>query len=82
MVRPRPRVTEAQTFGNVKSGSFWVEYPSGLLDLTRSSPLGSNAKEVEPPAQKNGQLEIEVEGDRKIRIDAKQAAIVIVDMQK
>ena len=82
MAPPRPRVEEPQTFGSVKDGSFWVEYPSGLVDLTCSSPLESDNSPNPPPLKSQGQLEIDVEGDRKIRIDAAKTAIVIVDMQK
>lgn len=82
MVPSRPRVDELQTFGSVKDGSFWVEYPSGLVDLTRSNPLNSNSTPTDPPQKSLGHLEIEVEGDRKIRIDAAKTAIIIVDMQK
>jgi hypothetical protein len=82
MALPRPRVEEPQTFGSVKSGSFWVEYPSGLVDLTCSNPLESGGMPVNPPQKSLGQLDIGVEGDRMIRIDATKTAIVIVDMQK
>lgn len=75
-----PLLREAKTFGNVTNGSFWVEYPSGLIDLTRSCPLVPGVSKA--PAKSNGQLEIEVEGNRTLRIDVKKAAIVIVDMQK
>lgn len=77
---PRPRVSSPQTYGNPKTGSFWVEYPSGLVDLTRLAfaPVDSN----EPPLKSHEHLEIDVDGDRKIRIDPKQSAIVIIDMQK
>jgi hypothetical protein len=37
---------------------------------------------VNPPQKSLGQLNIGVEGDRMIRIDATKTAIVIVDMQK
>jgi hypothetical protein len=78
----RPRVTEPQVFGNVKLGSFWVEYPCGLIDLTRSSSLSPNVDPVYGPKKAEGYLDIEVDGDRTIRVDPKQSAIVIIDMQK
>ncbi|KAF8529995.1 Isochorismatase hydrolase [Gautieria morchelliformis] len=81
MAPPRPRVEEPQTFGNVKSGSFWVEYPSGLVDLTCANPLESDGMPVNPPQKSLGQLDIAVEGDRMIRVDVTKTAIVIVDMQ-
>jgi hypothetical protein len=80
MALPHQHLKHAKTYGNVKNDSFWVEYPSGLLDLTRSNPLIPAATQA--PAKKDDELEIEVEGNKRIRIDAKQAAIVIVDMQK
>ncbi|GJJ06864.1 hypothetical protein Clacol_001060 [Clathrus columnatus] len=84
MVRPpRPRVTEPQVFGSIKQGNFWVEYPSGLVDLTRASPLTTNQlKQIDVPAKTEGQLDIPVNGDRTIRVDMKQSAFVIIDMQK
>ncbi|HEV7735977.1 MAG TPA: hypothetical protein VGO47_01210 [Chlamydiales bacterium] len=77
---PRPKVFSPQTFGNSKTGNFWVEYPSGLVDLTRSAFAPTNSNEV--PAKGEGHLEIGVDGARKIRVDPKQSAIVIIDMQK
>jgi hypothetical protein len=83
MVRPRPRVEEPQNFGSVKSGSFWVEYPSGLVDLTCSNPWVTGSQSASPPPMKSeGELEVDVDGGRKIRIDTTKTAIVIVDMQK
>ncbi|KAF8515583.1 Isochorismatase hydrolase [Gautieria morchelliformis] len=79
MALPHQHLKHAKTFGNVKNGSFWVEYPSGLLDLTRSNPLIPAATQA--PKKRDAELEIQVEGNRTIRVDAKQAAIVIVDMQ-
>ncbi|KAF8529610.1 Isochorismatase hydrolase [Hysterangium stoloniferum] len=74
-----PLLKQVKTFGNVAHGTFWVEYPSGLLDLTRSRPPA--AATSEPPAKEGGHLEFEVDGNRKVRIDPTQSAIVIVDMQ-
>lgn len=74
-----PNLTKARIFGNVQNGSFWVEHPSGLLDLTRNHPLEEAG--VEPPKTIH-ELEFEVDGNRRVRIDPKQSAIVIVDMQK
>ncbi|KAF8517198.1 Isochorismatase hydrolase [Hysterangium stoloniferum] len=77
----RPRVTEAKVFGSVKLGSFWVEYPSGLVDLTRSSPLSPDKNLCHGPQKEAGHLDIDVDGDRTIRVDPKQSVIVIIDMQ-
>ncbi|KIJ53945.1 hypothetical protein M422DRAFT_241204 [Sphaerobolus stellatus SS14] len=74
-----PFVKEVKTFGNPGSHNFWVEYPSGLLDLTRSNPPSSATSE--PPSKAPEHLEFAVNGDRKLRIDPKKSAIVIVDMQ-
>ena len=75
-----PFVKEAKVFGNPGGHNFWVEYPSGLLDLTRANPPASATSE--PPAKAAEHLEFEVNGNRKLRIDPKKSAIVIVDMQK
>ncbi|KAI0322636.1 Isochorismatase hydrolase [Amylostereum chailletii] len=72
----RPRVESPKEYGN--AASFWVEYPSGLLDLTRSNRLDANAVE---PALAAGQIQIEVDGDRTVRLDPAKTAFVIIDMQ-
>lgn len=89
-MKTRPRVDETVVYGN--AGNFWVEYPSGLVDLTRSQNLefhkaGGEVKEVkakpEPPAlDTKSQVEIPVNGDRTIRVDAAKTALVVIDMQK
>ncbi|KAG5352270.1 hypothetical protein C0989_003018 [Termitomyces sp. Mn162] len=78
MTLPRPPVLTPVQYG--RDGFFWVEYPSGLVDLSRSHPL-SHAAEVEPPLLQTGQVEFAVEGQRTIRIDAGSTAMVIIDMQ-
>lgn len=77
----RPPVEQPIEYGN--AASFWVEYPSGLVDLTRAAHLtpGRDADAPEPPL-KSGQLEVPVDGGRTIRIDAKKSALVVIDMQK
>ena len=82
------KVQSPLVFGN--PGSFWVEYPSGLVDLTRPSsnrPDGSTnisaAKESDPPAlDTKSQFELHVEDDRVLRLNKSTTAIVIIDMQK
>ncbi|KIK47827.1 hypothetical protein CY34DRAFT_73123 [Suillus luteus UH-Slu-Lm8-n1] len=74
----RPRVSKAIEYGN--PANFWVEYPSGLMDLTRSQHLTAAA--AEPSLVSSTQLDIPVTGDRTIRIDKSKAAAVIIDMQK
>ncbi|KZS96027.1 hypothetical protein SISNIDRAFT_451689, partial [Sistotremastrum niveocremeum HHB9708] len=75
----RPRVDSPKQFGDPGAGTFWVEYPSGLVDITRSHALETSADE--PPKLSAGQHEIPVENDRTIRYDAEKSAIVIIDMQ-
>ncbi|KAF5375023.1 hypothetical protein D9758_000309 [Tetrapyrgos nigripes] len=72
----RPPVTVPIQYG-VKS--FWVEYPDGLLDLSRTTPL-SGSPSTSPSISK-GQLDIKVDGNRTIRVDASKTALVVIDMQ-
>ncbi|ETW83100.1 hypothetical protein HETIRDRAFT_315978 [Heterobasidion irregulare TC 32-1] len=76
----RPPVESPTSYGNATS--FWVEYPSGLVDLTRSSPLVSQASAsvVQPPLT-DAHLEVPVDGGRIVRVDKTKAAFVIIDMQ-
>lgn len=73
----RPKVAKVTEYGN--AASFWVEYPSGLIDLSRTvHPQGV----LEPPKLQSSQLDIPVDGDRIIRISKATTAAVIIDMQK
>lgn len=76
----RPPVATAIEYGN--AASFWVEYPSGLVDLSRTNHLDTSNKDAQPPALTQDQLEIAVEGGRTIRINKSASAVVIIDMQK
>lgn len=92
----RPRVARATEYGN--AASFWVEYPSGLVDLTRTTHLPSfrndhakpeGSRELihedvvkPPPLHPETQWELDVDADRVLRITKVHCAIVIVDMQK
>jgi hypothetical protein len=78
----RPNVPAPVEYGN--DSSFWVEYPNGLVDLSRTDRLLSSAVDTEcsPPPLKSNQAEIEVDGGRIIRINKEKTAIVIIDMQK
>ncbi|KAH9843049.1 Isochorismatase hydrolase [Rhodofomes roseus] len=85
---PRPHVLEPIEYGN--AASFWVEYPSGLVDLTRAAHLTAKKEDEtvktssahpEPPLQSSTHLEIPVDGERVVRIAKSKSAIVIVDMQ-
>ncbi|KAI0655135.1 Isochorismatase hydrolase [Cubamyces menziesii] len=91
MLHP-PKLAVATEYGN--AASFWVEYPAGLIDLSRTAHLPKvalqdgeteQAQSVQdvpvPPLQPATQLDIPVDGDRVIRIAKKHSAIVIVDMQ-
>jgi hypothetical protein len=75
-------VTAPKEYGNALS--FWVEYPSGLVDLSRSQHLPTSPREVEakPPPLKGDQVDIPVDGGHTVRIDTKATAAVIIDMQK
>ncbi|PCH38006.1 Isochorismatase hydrolase [Wolfiporia cocos MD-104 SS10] len=76
----RPHVTEPIEYGN--SASFWVEYPSGLVDLTRETHLSKQGDGVQtPPLRLETQLDIPVDGERTVRVAKDKSAIVIIDMQ-
>ncbi|KAF5313048.1 hypothetical protein D9619_003558 [Psilocybe cf. subviscida] len=76
----RPRVESPVEYGNAPD--FWVEYPSGLLDLSRKDHLSPDASaKTAPPPLKSSQLDIEVDGERVVRVDKAATAIVIIDMQ-
>jgi len=77
----RPKVSKPTVFGNVKSGNFWVEYPSGLIDITTKHPITSGS-ENEEPELKPEELEFAVQGDRRIRLSPEKTAVVVIDMQK
>lgn len=74
----RPTVETATEYGDPTN--FWVEYPSGLVDLSRSQHLVE--KNPEPRALQGTQLEIAVDGGRTIRVDKSKTAVVVIDMQK
>ncbi|EGN94455.1 hypothetical protein SERLA73DRAFT_114689 [Serpula lacrymans var. lacrymans S7.3] len=78
----RPKVDKAVEYGN--AASFWVEYPSGLVDVSRSRHVDNDATHgpIAPPAVLPSQLDIPVDRERMIRIDKTSSAIVIIDMQK
>ncbi len=89
----RPRVPIATEYGN--PASFWVEYPNGLVDVTRTTHLPKGPLEKGHVVQENAahdvplprliketQLDIPVDGDRVVRIASKHSAVVIIDMQK
>ena len=68
----RPNVLTRTMYGT--PDSYWIEYPDGLVDLSRQG----QGKERE-----GGKLvEFDVQGERRVRIDTGITALVIVDMQK
>ncbi|KAF7793350.1 hypothetical protein EIP86_004462 [Pleurotus ostreatoroseus] len=95
ILQPRPRIATATEFGN--PSAFWVEYPSGLVDLTRSAhlPLAAAAHAdastpadpvhedpaPPPPLAEETQFELPVDGDRTLRLNRATTALVVVDMQ-
>lgn len=94
----RPYLQSPKVYGgtlDVEGGAgYWVEYPDGLMDLTRthwihpeSQQNGANENAATggpPPLDAQTQTEIEVKGDpkRRIRVSNEKSALVVVDMQK
>lgn len=76
-MKARPRIDAPIEYGN--AASFWVEYPSGLVDLSRASHLDVKG---EPGIDEKLQLDIPVDGERTIRVRKDQTALVVIDMQK
>lgn len=74
----RPPVETAIEYGDPTN--FWVEYPTGLVDLSRSQHLDENSPE--PKTAGDTHLEIAVDGVRTIRVDKAKTAVVVIDMQK
>jgi hypothetical protein len=62
--------------------SFWVEYPSGLVDMTRSKHLQVGGDSLVEPNRRSKDMDIKAHGQNTVRIDTDKTAIVIVDMQK
>ncbi|KAI0308235.1 hypothetical protein B0F90DRAFT_141101 [Multifurca ochricompacta] len=81
---PLPPPDRPIEYGN--TSSFWVEYPSGLIDLTRTTHLPADeAKVIDAPPLAPGQLDIPVDGEvrqKSVRINVAASAYVIIDMQK
>ncbi|KAF9568417.1 Isochorismatase hydrolase [Agrocybe pediades] len=76
----RPRVAVPVEYGNATD--FWVEYPSGLVDVSRATHLTSDAgADVAPPPLASTQLDIPADGDRVVRVDKSKTALVVIDMQ-
>ncbi|KAJ7092697.1 Isochorismatase hydrolase [Mycena epipterygia] len=80
----RPRVPTAIEYGSdATPQGYWVEYPSGLVDVSRTShlPPTSGDAQVEAPPLTSALLDIPVDGDRTVRVNRNSTAIVIIDMQ-
>ncbi|KIM48229.1 hypothetical protein M413DRAFT_225546 [Hebeloma cylindrosporum] len=82
------KVTEPVEYGN--ETDFWVEYPSGLIDISRKTHLrcitDSGDSEGQqplglPPPLLPTQVDVKVDRDRTVRIDKEASAILIIDMQ-
>lgn len=81
----RPRVPTAIEYGSdATPQGYWVEYPSGLVDVSRTNhlPPTSGDAQVEAPPLTSALLDIPVDGDRTVRVNRNSTAIVIIDMQK
>ena len=77
----RSNVPTPVEYGN--DTSFWVEYPTGLVDLSRTNHLSSSTIDhPSPPPLKPSQAEIKVDGNQTVRINKETTAAVIIDMQK
>ncbi|KAJ7706212.1 Isochorismatase hydrolase [Mycena rosella] len=73
----RPRVSEPVEYGSdAAPQGFWTEYPSGLVDVSRTSHLAQEA-----PPLTSALLDIPVDGDRTVRVARAATAMVIIDMQ-
>jgi nicotinamidase-related amidase len=93
LAKALPRVDKPTQFGEtVSEAGFWVEYPDGLVDLTRTKPLApdaalpvavavADADAHPPPLDPATQLELPVDGARTLRLVGARTALVVVDMQ-
>ncbi|KAF9270098.1 Isochorismatase hydrolase [Marasmius fiardii PR-910] len=75
----RPPVESALQYGF--NAAFWVEYSSGLVDLTCKNPLKPSENSDVPPPKGPGEFEFAVDGGRTLRVDANATALVVIDMQ-
>ncbi|KAJ3511406.1 hypothetical protein NLJ89_g4110 [Agrocybe chaxingu] len=61
---------------------FWVEYPSGLVDLSRTDHLQADGGSGPgQPELKAHQVDIEVDINRTIRVDKTRTSLLVIDMQ-
>ncbi|CAA7265826.1 unnamed protein product [Cyclocybe aegerita] len=61
---------------------FWVEYSSGLVDLSRTDHLPADGGLCHSqPELKEHQADIDVDVGRTIRVDKTRTALIVIDMQ-
>ncbi|KAJ7244771.1 Isochorismatase hydrolase [Mycena haematopus] len=80
----RPRVEVPTEYGSdATPQGFWTEWPSGLVDVSRTSHILSASGDalVEPPPLTSALLDIPVDGERTLRVKKESTAVVVVDMQ-
>ncbi|KAJ6575085.1 Isochorismatase hydrolase [Mycena capillaripes] len=80
----RPRVEVPIQYGSdATPQGFWTEWPSGLIDVSRTSHIPAEASDakVEPPPLTSALLDIPVDGDRTVRVKRESTALVVIDMQ-
>jgi hypothetical protein len=71
----RPRVETAVQYGSTATPQgFWTEYPSGLVDVSRTTQLG-DAPAADPPLT-SALLDIPVDGNRTLRVKKDATALV------
>ncbi|KZT60572.1 Isochorismatase hydrolase [Calocera cornea HHB12733] len=77
----RPKVAHPTAYGGQAPHTQWHEYPSGLIDLSRPAGGISSSPTGPPLEEGSGCFELRVEGQRRVRVSARAAALVVVDMQ-
>ncbi|KAF8213077.1 Isochorismatase hydrolase [Mycena galopus ATCC 62051] len=78
----RPRVEVPTQYGSdATPQGFWTEWPSGLVDVSRTSQIPSGDAQVNPPPLTSALLDIPVDGERTVRVKKESTALVVIDMQ-
>ncbi|EJD55356.1 Isochorismatase hydrolase [Auricularia subglabra TFB-10046 SS5] len=75
-----PRVEQTTTWGNPPD-SFWVEYPSGLVDLSRTHSFVESLSQDPPHVEGQSLWDVPIDGGRTARVDPAKSALIVVDMQ-
>ncbi|KAF7320288.1 Isochorismatase hydrolase [Mycena kentingensis (nom. inval.)] len=74
----RPLVQIPTEYGGATAPQgWWTEYPSGLVDVSRTSHISDNG----PPPLTPDLLEIPCDGNRVLRVKKDATALVVIDMQ-